>query len=744
MSFFSFGGRDKDRQGGGKKSSKKSKDEDREEEESNRKRQGMRERTFRKITPQKRQDDRASRDGDHEQRGRISQQDRDGYSDERDQRYGRTDAILKGRQQPDDDQSNYENPFLVRRSPERNPQRRRPAEEEDLQNDGLDQRPGDGGSLTEEREKDVFRTARFQNVAQQRPEIMPQERWAYEQHDNSRGTHDSRFQDQRFDPANQRPLSQGMSPGQKEPYIPFRAALAGSYSWGPAGGGAPQEDGWIAYRSNPADRGRPSHPDGGLRVRSPSEQGRTTLQRRPVPPRRRQSEDHAREVDSWTLVQGQLKNLKAALRQRDDLLKERDDDIKVMADANDQKDRNMQPLLDKIKQIETDNRKQQEQLIIGITAYDKLKLDLRNMTTIAATEKTAKESLETSQAEQMVMKEEELEVKHNENLTLVETEWQAKVDEQAAKVQQSETKRRTLITNHDDNVRELKEGHLTTVNGLRDEKESLSRGHNQKIKSLEATHASEKATLVSNHEASQKTLKGEHLQNVEVMEKKMQALAESLLEKEQQHTRDKQALVDKHRNNTKALRESIRELNDALLTQDATTGAIFMAPNLPQMPDEQIRDQMTRIQQFVEELSDLSWRSDRTIWTDGMIRNLKSRFEPRPFKKSILQNMIWTLLFRLVFCSPFRMFGDEGRKLEQEWNKECGKGIEVLPNDIYFLHTETNLCRSIVNRQDLHLANPGHQGRALAIHDDKRMSRVAIQSKAISNGSPVKNCTGFS
>jgi hypothetical protein len=37
------------------------------------------------------------------------------------------------------------------------------------------------------------------------------------------------------------------------------------------------------------------------------------------------------------------------------------------------------------------------------------------------------------------------------------------------------------------------------------------------------------------------------------------------------------------------------------------------------------------------------------------------------FKKQVLQDMIWGILQQYIFASPFRPFGEEGRKLETAW-----------------------------------------------------------------------------
>lgn len=138
-----------------------------------------------------------------------------------------------------------------------------------------------------------------------------------------------------------------------------------------------------------------------------------------------------------------------------------------------------------------------------------------------------------------------------------------------------------------------------------------------------------------------------------------------------------QEQILKHEKVVKSLGANIHELNEALLSNDESkyTGSAFTISSLPQRTDGQIRDQFIQVQQMVEELARVSWKEDRQVWNEQLVRDFGRRSGPRLAKKAIIQDMIWTVLYRLVFCSPFRMFGDEGLKLEREWFEQCQSGI---------------------------------------------------------------------
>jgi hypothetical protein len=45
-----------------------------------------------------------------------------------------------------------------------------------------------------------------------------------------------------------------------------------------------------------------------------------------------------------------------------------------------------------------------------------------------------------------------------------------------------------------------------------------------------------------------------------------------------------------------------------------------------------------------------------------------------------LQDTVWVVLEENIFCSPFRVFGEESRSLESKWNDEYGKGVLSNPS----------------------------------------------------------------
>lgn len=76
----------------------------------------------------------------------------------------------------------------------------------------------------------------------------------------------------------------------------------------------------------------------------------------------------------------------------------------------------------------------------------------------------------------------------------------------------------------------------------------------------------------------------------------------------------------------------------------------------------------------VTTFSEWEWREDRNIWSKDTMTALVGT-KQRRLKKLILGDAIWTTLYQWIFCSPFRVLGKEGERLEADWNKLFPSGM---------------------------------------------------------------------
>ncbi|KAH8794175.1 hypothetical protein BGZ57DRAFT_869325 [Hyaloscypha finlandica] len=78
----------------------------------------------------------------------------------------------------------------------------------------------------------------------------------------------------------------------------------------------------------------------------------------------------------------------------------------------------------------------------------------------------------------------------------------------------------------------------------------------------------------------------------------------------------------------------------------------------------------------VTTFSEWEWREDRKIWSKETLTALVGT-KQRRLKKLILGDAIWTTVYQLIFCSPFRILGKEGEHLEADWNGYFPSGMIV-------------------------------------------------------------------
>ena len=144
--------------------------------------------------------------------------------------------------------------------------------------------------------------------------------------------------------------------------------------------------------------------------------------------------------------------------------------------------------------------------------------------------------------------------------------------------------------------------------------------------------------------------------------KKKQRDQGKLLEK--QHAADKLRLEKKEEEHRK-LRGDIEALKRVLVKRDR---------DLKSMND---RELALRFQDLASELDDFSrvqWDNRREATWPFSGRVLRESGNERRSKQHVIKNTIWVILYERIFCTPFRVFGTEGKLMEQDWTEKYGLG----------------------------------------------------------------------
>lgn len=237
-----------------------------------------------------------------------------------------------------------------------------------------------------------------------------------------------------------------------------------------------------------------------------------------------------------------------------------------------------------------------------------------------------------------------------------------------------------FLADKDRDIRELETIHTHEINQRNAQIKATEKDRDDRITKLQQNHAvrianlekdsADEAARYENHISA--TIQ-EHETKLAGMEQAHQNEVSTLLA---QHDAATNSLLKQHETTVEGLLAEVKGLENVLRKRDNNSflASMLSDADTKQDPDEHIRDKFLEIEKMVEDLSILTWKPDQRIWTDQRLRLLGGNQNPRLLKKRILQDYIWTLLHKYIFCSPFRIFGKEGEILEKEWNDHFGKG----------------------------------------------------------------------
>jgi hypothetical protein len=195
-----------------------------------------------------------------------------------------------------------------------------------------------------------------------------------------------------------------------------------------------------------------------------------------------------------------------------------------------------------------------------------------------------------------------------------------------------------------------------------------------KIENLKRDFDAEKNSMQTNVSMIQKEYESEIVLMSREHESKLAQLIDQRSQMEEDHATEKEKIrnnfeekveiLDKaHAKDKEQLRKDLDEYSRALLARD----------NFQPISDSEIEARFLDLVQDVDALARLDWKVNDKEWTSQVLHRLSTN--QRLLKKQFLQDSIWVILYEYIFCSPFRIFGEEGQSLETQWNGECKEGL---------------------------------------------------------------------
>jgi hypothetical protein len=201
----------------------------------------------------------------------------------------------------------------------------------------------------------------------------------------------------------------------------------------------------------------------------------------------------------------------------------------------------------------------------------------------------------------------------------------------------------------DHQLQQMKEQCEAALLGKKQEHDLREAHLKGKISELISKHTSEKTKMVQEHGDEILGLKRRH--------------AKQLAEMEKGFENEEASLVKKHAALENRLRKEIESLKGDLLAREDFVPLTDYELQTPYV------DLVTEIDQLVR---NIEWKWEDPDWTGDLLGQLAKN--QRRLRKEIIQDSVWMILNKNIFCSPFRVFGEEGKQWEEKWKLDYPEG----------------------------------------------------------------------
>lgn len=242
---------------------------------------------------------------------------------------------------------------------------------------------------------------------------------------------------------------------------------------------------------------------------------------------------------------------------------------------------------------------------------------------------------------------------------------------------------KSSIRNYDNELQQSKEQHKndvlelsalleTQIHQEQDAHDSTSRNYESKLHQNKEQHRKELLEHSARSDTQILQLNDKHVSQLqETKEKYQKELSElsAVLEAERtDHEAEISELKTMHKtkqlSQTRSLQQTVEVLKEALVRRD----------NFKAMSDHELAQRFQDISSEVDSLARLRWEKILESSWPVPGRWFEKSENQRQAKQYFIQNAIWVILYTRIFCTPFRVFGNEGTRLEQDWAQNYGAG----------------------------------------------------------------------
>jgi hypothetical protein len=130
------------------------------------------------------------------------------------------------------------------------------------------------------------------------------------------------------------------------------------------------------------------------------------------------------------------------------------------------------------------------------------------------------------------------------------------------------------------------------------------------------------------------------------------------------HASDKAKMEEEHARDKIHLRKDVEDLKGALVKREHSKA----------MSDREAAQLFQDIGEEIDSFARVQWDEKYKLTWPFPEKSIQKSENIRRTKQYIIQNTLWIILYEKIFCTPFRVLGDEGKSLEDQWVEEFGRG----------------------------------------------------------------------
>jgi hypothetical protein len=240
-----------------------------------------------------------------------------------------------------------------------------------------------------------------------------------------------------------------------------------------------------------------------------------------------------------------------------------------------------------------------------------------------------------------------------------------------------------LTQSHLEEIREKDEGFAAERLRYDRRYQKAISGHEADVARLESKYAGQERLLVARYEQEQKRLVSGYEQeqlrlNTELagFQGKSDAEIDNLVSKYEARL---EKLESEHQARLeKAELDKERDLKDIKAEKERLKVALVQRGHFKAMTDHQLSNSFRDLAGEIDEIARVRWDPNREgewPWPEHILR--KSENERR-LKHDIIRTRIWVVLYQHIFCTPFRILGEEGRSMEKQWAEASGQRMYLF------------------------------------------------------------------